>query len=53
LNSQVELLTDSNVTLQEQINDMDSWWRNPYLWLGVGIVLGTGATVGIVYAVKG
>jgi len=28
------------------------WWKNPYLWLGVGFVVGTGATIGIAAAVR-
>jgi hypothetical protein len=30
----------------------DPWWRHPYLWTAVGLVVGVGTTVGITYAVK-
>lgn len=30
----------------------DPWWRHPYLWTAVGLVVGIGTTVGITYAVK-
>jgi len=30
----------------------DPWWKSPYLWLTVGIVVGTATTIGIAHAVK-
>lgn len=47
------VLLDLNKDLQERIEDDTSFWKSPWLWTGVGIVLGTVGTIGIVYAVKG
>ena len=33
------------VGLQAQINDAYSFWRSPYLWFAVGVVLATGTTI--------
>lgn len=49
---QVEELTKEVVSWQKKYNSMDSWWRSPYLWFGVGLVLGVGTTLGIMYLVK-
>lgn len=34
------------------LSDKQPWWRHPYLWTAVGLVVGVGTTVGIVYAVE-
>jgi hypothetical protein len=47
------VLLDLNKDLQERIEDGDAWWKSPWLWAGIGAVLGTCATIGIVWAVKG
>lgn len=46
------VLVEENVDLKDTIRSLDSWWRNPWFWFGVGIVCGTGATIAIVYAVN-
>jgi hypothetical protein len=28
------------------------WWQHPYLWTAVGLVVGTGVTILVVYAVE-
>ena len=52
LDSKVTLLTERNVELQKKLNDLDSWWRNPYLWFGVGCVIGTTAIISIMYLTR-
>lgn len=36
----------------ETIAKKDAWWKSPYLWLAIGVVVGTSATIGITYAVR-
>lgn len=49
---QVDALTKEVVSWQKKYNSRDSFWRSPYLWFGIGLVLGIGSTVGIVYLVR-
>lgn len=48
----VKILTTENVDLKDTIRSLDSWWRDPWLWFGIGVVVGTGVTVAVVYAVR-
>lgn len=52
LGKQVDILQKVNVELQEKITDMNSWWRSPWLWFAVGVVISTGTCLGIFWAVK-
>ena len=52
LNEQIAFFTKENVRLQERLNSADAWYKSPYLWFCVGLVVGTGAAVATVYAVK-
>lgn len=53
LTQQLTQTKNMNAALQEEINKANAWWKSPWLWSAVGIVIGTAATIGIVYAVKG
>jgi hypothetical protein len=45
LEDQLKVKDDVLIGLQEKINNADSFWRSPYLWFAVGIVLATGTTI--------
>ncbi len=45
-------LTTENVKLQTTIDNRDAWYKSPYFTFCVGLVLGTVATVTVVYLVK-
>jgi len=47
-----EFLTVENVRMQHDKDTRDSWYRSPYFWFSVGLLLGTAATVTVVYLVK-
>ena len=47
-----EFLTVENVRMQHDKDSRDAWYRSPYLWFSVGLLLGTAATVTVVYLVK-
>jgi len=51
-NAKNAVMLEENVELKDVINSLDSWWRNPWLWFGVGLVVGTATTVIVVYLVK-
>jgi len=51
-NEQNTTLLESNSNLQDRINSLDSWWRSPWLWVCVGIVVGTATTIAVTYAVN-
>ena len=50
-NQQVTLLTDRAIYLEEELDSATAWYRSPYLWTAIGIVLGCVATISIVKAV--
>jgi hypothetical protein len=41
-----------NTDLKTRLREVNIWWRSPYLWFTVGIIVGCGVTVGIVAAAK-
>jgi hypothetical protein len=45
-------LITENVRLQQTLDSRDAWYRSPYFWFGVGLALGTAATVTVVYVIK-
>jgi len=47
-----QFLITENVRLQKEFDNRDVWYKSPYLWFSVGLVLGTAATVTVVYLVK-
>ena len=53
LGDQKIVLQEEVIGLRNTINTMDAWYKSPYLWACVGIVLGVGLTVGVTYAVNG
>ncbi len=52
LTSQKSILLDETVNLHKQIALAYAWYKNPYLWACVGVVLGTGATILVMYATQ-
>jgi hypothetical protein len=42
----------SELKLEESNKKLKVWYRNPYLWFTIGIVVGVGVEVGIVYGSK-
>jgi hypothetical protein len=53
---QKELLVKTNAQLGRELTlerkRRTAWWRSPVLWLAVGVLSATAATVGVVAAVK-
>lgn len=49
---QISILVERNTALQKRIDTIDAWYNSRWLWTGIGIVIGTGVTIGIAYAVK-
>jgi len=47
-----QFLITENVRLQKEITNQDAWYNNQYMWFSAGLVLGTAATVTVVYLVK-
>jgi len=45
-------LTTENVRMQKEIDNQNAWYKSPYLWFSVGLIIGTAATVTVVYLVK-
>jgi len=52
-------MNDQKVYLQDEINGLTAaldtqtaWYKSPYLWFSVGVVLGIGTTVLVVYGVS-
>ena len=33
--------------LSTQVREKDPWWKSPYLWITVGIIVGAGTTLGL------
>jgi len=52
LSQQADVYKSEMVRLNEALASANAWYRNPYLWFGVGVVVGTGASIAIFYAVK-
>jgi len=51
LNTKHFLITE-NVRLQKEVDNRNAWYKSPYLWCCFGLVVGTAATVAVVYLVK-
>ena len=52
LSSQRLLIRDQQIDfLQEQMRP-PTWYEHPALWVAVGLIIGTGTTIGITYAVN-
>lgn len=49
---QIFILVEKNVSLQKKIDTVDAWYNSKWLWTGIGILIGTGVTIGVAYAVK-
>ena len=52
LGKQLKIFEKQNADLREEIIDSQAWYKNTYLWFGVGFLIGVGATIGVAYAVK-
>ena len=52
LNTQLDIMKDQNAFLQEELDKTDVWYKSPWLWGAIGIVLGCLATIGIAEAVN-
>lgn len=50
---QKEALEEQNIALQKRLDDTNSFWKSPYLWASIGVLLGVGLTLGVVYGVSG
>lgn len=49
---QAELFQGMTVELQKKLDSMDAWYRSPYLWFAVGVVVSSGVSLGVYYLVK-
>jgi hypothetical protein len=45
-------LITENVRLQRELDNRDAWYKSPYLWFGVGLLVGAAGTITIMYIVK-
>lgn len=52
LSEQNAILESTNAALEEKLIDGEKWYKSPYFLVTLGIVLGVGLSVGIMYAVK-
>jgi hypothetical protein len=52
LREQNGVLVLQNTHLQQKIVDRDAWYKSPYLWFVVGLVVGTGVSITIFYLAK-
>lgn len=52
LGDKVDAYRSENIMLKASIEDLDSWWRNPWVWFTVGTLVGAGGAIGIFYAVE-
>jgi hypothetical protein len=52
LQEQVVVLETDNKSLHEKMEDGDSFFKSPYFWTPVGVVLGIALTLGVMYAIK-
>lgn len=52
LNEQNNLLMEENAGLKKILDEGDPWYLNPILWCVIGVVCGTGITIGIMKIVK-
>jgi hypothetical protein len=48
----IEALIATNTGLQKALEKGDAWYYSPWLWCTIGLLVGTGVTIGISYAVK-
>ena len=53
LGDQKIVLQEEVVGLRKELTNVNKWYKSPYLWTCVGIVLGTSLAVGLTYAVNG
>lgn len=52
LTDQIAFFSTENTRLQVQVNNQTAWYKSPYLWTGVGLLLGAGTSILIFYSVK-
>lgn len=52
LTAQLAILAESNTDLQKKIESSNAWYRSNILWTAVGLVVGTGITIGVVKALN-
>ncbi len=49
---QKDIMGKENIALNEMISSFNDWYRNPWFLVCIGLVGGTGITIGIVFAVR-
>jgi hypothetical protein len=52
LTDQIDIQGKEIIRLTEVVEDSEKWYKNSYLWFGIGVLAGVGTTVAILYAVK-
>lgn len=52
LNEQKDCLFEEVKGLKDELDRKNAWYRSPYLWFSVGVVLGIGTTIAVVYGVS-
>ncbi len=52
LKEQKDFLTQEIVGLRTKLDERDAWYKDPLLWWCIGVVVGTGTTVLVVYLVN-
>jgi len=53
LGSTVDAYRSETILLKAALEASDAWYRNPYVWFSVGIIVGGGVGAAIFYAAKG
>ncbi len=52
LYTQKEILLTESINLHKRLVAAYAWYKSPYLWVCVGLVVGTSATILVMYATK-
>lgn len=50
LQDQIKIMQDLNVNLQKTIDNQSAWYKSPWLWFSVGVIVTSGVTIGILSA---
>jgi len=50
LQEQIKIMQDLNVNLQKTIDNQSAWYKSPWLWFSVGVIVTAGLTIGILSA---
>ena len=52
LSQQVAVYSSEVTELSKELASANAWYKNPWLWFGVGAVVGTGASIAVLHATR-